>query len=97
MNSMQRPEERVVAVRADLLSEVRKIALLLSHHEQIMAGLRNDMHHLLLLGHGIDTNEPGWRLDVDSGVLANVPVQVPSLPQLSVVPEQDEPDDQEPA
>jgi|GEM_PF-2502821 hypothetical protein len=37
------PQEQVVQVRADLLGDFQRLALLAAHHESLLAGLRKEL------------------------------------------------------
>ena len=73
-------DEKVTEIRADLVADVRKLALLAQHHKGILASIEAELANLLRLGHGVNVNEPGTVLDAEGGVIvqrsaAPAPVQ----------------------
>ena len=62
-------EENVIEIRADLVADVRKLAMLIQHHEGIVASMRAELAQLLRLGHGVNLSEPGTMLDAEGGVI----------------------------
>ena len=75
-------DEKVTEIRADLVADVRKLAMLIQHHEGIAASMKQELANLLRLAHGINMNEPGTVLDAEGGVI----VQRSVAPALQAVP-----------
>ena len=75
-------DEKVTEIRADLVGDVRKLAMLIQHHEGIVASMKQELAQMLRLGHGVNLNEPGTVLDAEGGVI----VQRSVAPALHAMP-----------
>lgn len=62
-------DEKIIEIRDDLKADVRKLVLLIQHHEQLAASMRQELHNLLRVGHGVNLNAPGTILDAEGGVM----------------------------
>ena len=74
-------EEKVTEIRADLVADVRKLAMLIQHHEGIVASMRAELAQLLRLGHGINLNDPNTILDAEGGVIVQRTPAAPVQPE----------------
>ena len=56
-------------LRPEHLQEIRQIMLLVDHHQQIIAGLDNQAHALLLSHYQIDLRDGQWSMNLQTGVI----------------------------
>ena len=68
-NSFQKAQTMRAELRPEHLQEIRQIMMLVDHHQQIIAGLDNQAHALLLSHYQIDLREGQWSMNLQTGVM----------------------------
>jgi hypothetical protein len=63
--------EHITEIRDDLKADVLEMAILIRHHEKILASIRSELATMLRLAHGVDLDDPETIVDARNGVIVH--------------------------